>query len=155
MFFVCVADGMPSAAARHFFPIRGFTMKKILVVVSIAASAVLGGCCVSAGNEALKDQSQTSVGNSIVEGKSNKADVQTAFGSANKVSFTDAGLEIWSYEFDHATPRAINYVPVLNLPVHGANVEKKTLTVLFDERGIVKKYTFAESSNVVRGGIAQ
>lgn len=130
-------------------------MEKILVVVSIAASAVLAGCAVSAGNEAPKDQSQTSVGNSIVEGKSTRADVQAAFGSANTVSFTDTGLEIWSYEFDHAMPRAINYVPVLNLLAHGANVEKKTLTVLFDEKGIVKKYTFAESSNVVRGGIAQ
>jgi outer membrane protein assembly factor BamE (lipoprotein component of BamABCDE complex) len=130
-------------------------MKKIPVAVSIAVSAVLAGCAVSAGNEALKDQSQTSVGSSIVEGKSTTADVQAAFGSANKVSFTDAGLEIWNYEFDHATPQATNYVPVLNLLAHGANVEKKTLTVLFDERGIVKKYTFAESSNVVRGGIAQ
>jgi outer membrane protein assembly factor BamE (lipoprotein component of BamABCDE complex) len=130
-------------------------MREILVVVSIAASAVLVGCAVSAGNEALRDQSQTSVGSSIVEGKSTKADVQTAFGSANKVSFTDAGLEIWNYEFDHATPQAINYVPVLNLLAHGANVEKKTLTVLFNEQGIVKKYTFAESSNVVRGGIAR
>ncbi|MDR6203258.1 hypothetical protein [Paraburkholderia graminis] len=130
-------------------------MRKILVAVSIAASSVLAGCAVSAGNEALRDQSQTSVGNSIVEGKSTKADVQTAFGSANKVSFTDAGLEIWSYEFDHVTPQAINYVPVLNLLAHGANVEKKTLTVLFNEQGIVKKYTFAESSNVVRGGIAR
>lgn len=130
-------------------------MKKILAAVSIAASAVLAGCAVSAGNEALKNQSQTSVGSSTVEGKSTKADVQAAFGSANKVSFTDTGLEIWNYEFDHATPQAINYVPVLNLLAHGANVEKKTLTVLFDEKGIVKKYTFAESSNVVRGGIAQ
>ncbi len=130
-------------------------MRKILVVVLITASAVLAGCAVSAGNEALKDQSQTTVGNSIVEGKTTKADVQAAFGSANKVSFTDAGLEIWNYEFDHATPQAINYVPVLNLLAHGANVEKKTLTVLFDEKGFVKKYTFAESSNVVRGGIAQ
>ncbi|RQR98592.1 hypothetical protein [Burkholderia sp. Bp8991] len=130
-------------------------MRKILVAASVAASAVLAGCAVSAGNEALRDQSQTSVGNSIVEGKSTKVDVQTAFGSANKVSFTDAGLEIWNYEFDHATPQAINYVPVLNLLAHGANIEKKTLTVLFDEKGIVKKYTFAESSNVVRGGIAR
>ncbi|RAS32063.1 hypothetical protein [Paraburkholderia bryophila] len=130
-------------------------MRKILVVVSITASAVLAGCAVSAGNVALKDQSQTTVGNSIVEGKTTKADVQAAFGSATKVSFTDAGLEICNYEFDHATPQAINYVPVLNLLAHGANVEKKTLTVLFDEKGIVKKYTFAESSNVVRGGVAQ
>lgn len=130
-------------------------MRKILVAVSIAASAVLAGCAVSAGNEALRDQSQTSVSSSIVEGKSTKADVQAAFGSANKVSLTDAGLEIWNYEFDHATPQAINYVSVLNLLAHGANVEKKSLTVLFDEKGVVKKYTFAESSNVVRGGIAQ
>jgi hypothetical protein len=92
------------------FPIRGFTMKKILVAVSIATSTVLAGCAVSAGNEALRDQSQTSVGNSIDEGKLTRADVQAAFGSANKVSFTDAGLEIWNYEFDHATPQAINYL---------------------------------------------
>jgi outer membrane protein assembly factor BamE (lipoprotein component of BamABCDE complex) len=130
-------------------------MRKILVAASVAALAALAGCAVSAGNEALKDQNQTSVGSSIIESKSTKADVQAVFGSANKVSFTDSGLEVWSYEYAHATPQAINYVPVLNLLAHGADVKKKTLTVLFDDKGVVKKCTFAESSDVVRGGLAQ
>jgi hypothetical protein len=130
-------------------------MKKILVTASIMDVVVLAGRAASAGNEALKDQSQTSVISSIVEGKSANVDVQAGYCAADKVSFTDSSLELWSYQYDHATPQAINFVPVLNLLAHGGDVKKKTPPVLLDENGIVKKCTLAESSDVVRGGIAQ
>lgn len=129
-------------------------MKKTFVVASVLLAALLAGCA-TAGNEHLKGVSQQSVSQTIAEGKTTKADVAAAFGSANKVSFTDSGLEIWSYEYAHATPKVINFVPVANLFAHGADVAKKTLTVLFDDKGIVKKYTFAETNDVVKGGIAQ
>ncbi|AQH05951.1 hypothetical protein A9R05_44160 (plasmid) [Burkholderia sp. KK1] len=129
-------------------------MKKISFLVPVIVAAMLAGCA-TAGNEHLESASQETVGASIVQGKSTKADVSNAYGAANKVSFTDSGLEIWTYEYAHATPKAINFVPVANLFVHGADVQKKSLTVLFDDKGVVKKFTFAASNDVVKGGIGQ
>ncbi|WP_186066660.1 outer membrane protein assembly factor BamE domain-containing protein, partial [Burkholderia gladioli] len=100
------------------------------------------------GNEHLESATQTSVQSQITQGKSTKQDVQDAFGSPNKTTFTDSGFEIWTYELAHATPHAINFVPIVGAFAHGADVRKKTLTVLFDDSGVVKKYTFAETTDV-------
>ncbi|MBU9384709.1 outer membrane protein assembly factor BamE domain-containing protein [Burkholderia gladioli] len=125
-----------------------------LLIATLSAATLLTGCATT-GNEHLESATQTSVQSQITQGKSTKQDVQDAFGSPNKTTFTDSGFEIWTYELAHATPHAINFVPIVGAFAHGADVRKKTLTVLFDDSGVVKKYTFAETTDVARGGIGQ
>ncbi|WLE64118.1 outer membrane protein assembly factor BamE (plasmid) [Burkholderia plantarii] len=128
--------------------------KKTLLITTIGVAVLLAGCATT-GNERLEATSQSSVRAQIQEGKTTKQDVQDTFGSPNKTTFTDSGLEIWTYELAHATPHAINFVPIVGAFAHGADVRKKTLTVLFDDNGTVKKYTFAETTDVAKGGIGQ
>lgn len=125
-----------------------------LLIATLSAATLLTGCATT-GNEHLESATQASVQSQITQGKSTKQDVQDAFGSPNKTTFTDSGFEIWTYELAHATPHAINFVPIVGAFAHGADVRKKTLTVLFDDSGVVKKYTFAETTDVARGGIGQ
>ncbi|WP_186087384.1 outer membrane protein assembly factor BamE domain-containing protein [Burkholderia gladioli] len=125
-----------------------------LLIATLSAATLLTGCATT-GNEHLESATQTSVQSQITQGKSTKQDVQNAFGSPNKTTFTDSGFEIWTYELAHATPHAINFVPIVGAFAHGADVRKKTLTVLFDDSGVVKKYTFAETTDVAKGGIGQ
>ncbi|WP_257744788.1 outer membrane protein assembly factor BamE [Burkholderia glumae] len=128
--------------------------KQTLLITTISAAVLLAGCATT-GNERLEAASQASVQAQIQQGKTTKHEVQDAFGSPNKTTFTDSGLEIWTYELAHATPHAINFVPIVGAFAHGADVRKKTLTVLFDDNGTVKKYTFAETTDVAKGGIGQ
>ncbi|MGS1035782.1 outer membrane protein assembly factor BamE domain-containing protein [Burkholderia glumae] len=128
--------------------------KQTLLITTISAAVLLAGCATT-GNERLEAASQASVQTQIQQGKTTKQEVQDAFGSPNKTTFTDSGLEIWTYELAHATPHAINFVPIVGAFAHGADVRKKTLTVLFDDNGTVKKFTFAETTDVAKGGIGQ
>ncbi len=128
--------------------------KTTLLFTTLATAVLLAGCATT-GNERLEAATQTSVHTQLQEGKSTKQDVQDAFGSPNKTTFTDSGLEIWTYQLTHATPHAINFVPIVGAFAHGADVRRKTLTVLFDDAGVVKKYTFAETTDVAKGGIGQ
>lgn len=127
------------------------------LLLSVLAALALTGLagCTTTGNQRLESENQQSVAASLVEGKTTKADVTKLYGSANQVKFTESGLEIWTYDYAHATPKAINFVPVVGLFARGADVAKKTLTILFDDRDVVKKFTFAETSDVVKTGIGQ
>jgi outer membrane protein assembly factor BamE (lipoprotein component of BamABCDE complex) len=100
----------------------------------------------------LAKQDAATVSQSIVDGKSTKADVQTAYGDPNDTSFTDGGNEIWKYTYAYATPTAASFVPVVGIFAGGANVDKKTLVILFDKSGVVVKHTMSSSHEQVKRG---
>jgi hypothetical protein len=126
-------------------------MKGILIVA--CAALVLSGC-VTAGNERMKGQTQSSVAQKITEGKSTKADVLAAYGDATQVSFTDSGNEIWTYEYTRAVPTPQSFIPIVGLFTAGADTTTTGLVVLFDKGGVVSKYTMRETQGVVKHGIA-
>lgn len=122
-----------------------------LWVVSAVVVAVLAACA-SAGNMKMKDESQATVYGRVVEGKTTQAEVQAAYGLPTNKSFTDAGNEIWTYDYAYATPKAVNFVPIVGIFAGGADVTKKQLVVLFDKTGVVVRRTYTESQQeVVRG----
>ena len=116
------------------------------------ALAVLTGCA-SVGNETLRAESESSVQKKISEGKSTKSEVRSMFGSPMKTSFTDGGLEIWTYEFTKVSADAISYVPLVNL--FGASVSgtKKELVILFDKSGLLQRYSMSESEVKQKTGV--
>ncbi len=71
--------------------------------------------CASVGNETLRTESEASVQTKLVEGKTTKAEVRKMFGSPLKTSFTDGGMEIWTYEFSKVSADAISFVPIVNM----------------------------------------
>ncbi|AQH06191.1 hypothetical protein A9R05_45205 (plasmid) [Burkholderia sp. KK1] len=126
-------------------------MKSILVAVVITILA--SGCATSAGNMAMKEQSADSISTQIVEGKTTKSEVLHALGSPSKVTYNENSVEQWTYSYARATPKAINFVPIVSMFARGADVHKKQLLILFDDAGRVKKYTFTDSVDEVKGGL--
>ncbi len=109
--------------------------------------------CASSGNEKLRNENDASLSQKITKGVTTKAQVQTALGPADNVSFSDGGSEIWRYFHVVSTAKGVNFVPVVNLFAAGVDQEKKELVILFEEQGVVKNYTFSETQGEQRTGV--
>ena len=130
-------------------------MKRATLFVVVMGASLVGAGCASVGNEKMRDQTQASMSKQIIEGKTTKSEVEAALGSANAVTFTDAGNEIWRYQYAHATPKARNFIPIVGLFSRGADVTTKELVILFDKNSVVSKYTMRDSKSVINRGIVQ
>lgn len=127
-------------------------MNKALILTATIAAALISGCA-SVGNETLRKESEATVTQKLVEGKTTKAEVRALFGSPVKTSFTDGGLEMWNYEFTNVSADAISYVPIVNLFGGSASGKKKELVILFDQSSVVKRYSMSESNVTQKTGL--
>ena len=124
-------------------------MKKIAILLS---ALCLGGCA-SVGNEKLRAESESTVSQKIVQGKTTKSEVRAMFGSPMKTSFTDGGLEIWNFEFSNVSADAVSYIPVVSMFGGTASGKKKELVVMFDQADVVKRFSMSESDVTAKTGI--
>jgi outer membrane protein assembly factor BamE (lipoprotein component of BamABCDE complex) len=109
--------------------------------------------CASTGNEKLRTESESTVQQKIVEGKTTKSEVRTMFGSPLKTSFTDGGLEIWTFEFSKVSADAVSYIPIVNLFGGSASGTKKELVVMFDKANVVQRFSMSESAVQQKTGL--
>lgn len=134
-------------------PTRRQTSSNIstLLVAAVLMATVSG--CMSMGNESLRRESEATIPQKLVEGRTTKADVRVMFGSPVTTSFTDAGLEIWKYELSKMSADAVTFVPIVNFFGSSMSGTKKELVILFDEKGILKRYSMSESPVSVKTGV--
>jgi hypothetical protein len=92
--------------------------------------------CASTGNGALTTLSAERAAQTIVIGKSAKADISATFGQASITPYP-GGQEVWLYQLGY--PRAVDSLPYVNLVISSAD-NRKELTILFGRDGLVKKY---------------
>ena len=131
----------------------GIEMKNnVLFCAAIVAALTLTGCA-SVGNESLRKETETSVSQKIVQGKTTKREVRTMFGSPTKTTFTDGGLEVWNYDFSNVSADAISYVPIVNLFGASASGKKKELVVMYDASDVVKRFSMSESDVTKKTGL--
>jgi outer membrane protein assembly factor BamE (lipoprotein component of BamABCDE complex) len=130
----------------------GVQMKFQKCAIAAFISLSLLGCA-SVGNETLRVESEASVQKKMVEGKTTKSEVRAMFGSPLKTSFTDGGLEIWTYEFSKVSADAVSYIPIVNLFGATASGTKKELVVLIDKAGIVQRFSMSESDVKQKTGV--
>ncbi|MFB6348155.1 hypothetical protein ACFBZI_01630 [Moraxella sp. ZJ142] len=123
------------------------------LIAGIFAALLVTGC-VSTGNTVMKEQTQQSVESVIVKGVTSKQDIINKFGSADGVSFTDSGNEVWTYRHSRSTPMARNFIPY-NFFSLGENIQTKELVILFDKSGVVSNYTFRETANQSKSGLVK
>ena len=116
------------------------------------AIAALGGCA-SVGNEKLRAESESTVQQKIVEGKTTKPEVRAMFGSPLKTSFTDGGQEIWTYEFTKVSADAVSYIPIVSLFGATASGTKKELVVMFNKDNVVQRFAMSESEVKQKTGV--
>ena len=131
----------------------GMLVKKISPAVGLFVLATLVTGCASVGSESLRKESESSISQKIVEGKTTKGEIRTMFGSPTKTSFTDGGLEIWNYDFSNVSADAVSYIPIVNLFGASASGKKKELVVMYDQTNIVKRYSMSESDVTHKTGL--
>jgi len=124
-------------------------MKPVFLAI-VMMTALCG--CVGAGNQVLKKENDASVSQKIVDGKTTKSEIKSMFGDPNETSFTDGGNEIWKYTYAYATPKAVDFVPIVGIFAGGADVDKKELVLLFDKNDLVTKHTMNVSNEGVKHG---
>ena len=124
------------------------------IVMIITTIALVAGCAsAGGGNEVLRHETEQGVQTKLAEGKSTKQDVRRIFGSPLKTSFTDSGLEIWTFEFKNVSADAVAYIPIVNMFGATASGTKKELVVLFDRNGIVSRFSMSESEVKEKTGL--
>jgi outer membrane protein assembly factor BamE (lipoprotein component of BamABCDE complex) len=128
-------------------------MKKLAVTCCALLLAIAVSGCASVGNESLRKETEGSVAQKIVQGKTTKAEVRAMFGSPTKTTFTDGGLEVWNYDFTNVSADAISYVPIVNLFGASASGKKKELVVMYDDANVVKRFAMSESDVKQKTGL--
>jgi len=126
--------------------------KHFLICGAVIAALTLSGCA-STGNESLRKETEHSVSQKIVQGKTTKSEVRSMFGSPTKTTFTDGGLEVWNYDFANVSADAISYVPIVNLFGASASGKKKELVVMYDEQNVVRRYSMSEADITQKTGL--
>lgn len=126
--------------------------KHFLIYGTIIAALALTGCA-STGNESLRKETESSVAQKIVQGKTTKSEVRAMFGSPTKTTFTDGGLEVWNYDFANVSADAISYVPIVNLFGASASGKKKELVVMYDDQHVVRRYSMSEADITQKTGL--
>lgn len=90
----------------------------------------------------------------IFVGKTTQEQVKVHFGNPIETSYSDNGsLEIWKYKFSNVSLDFIGYVPVVNWFASSSSGKEKTLTILFDENSIVKRFSITDSDVKVKTGL--
>jgi outer membrane protein assembly factor BamE (lipoprotein component of BamABCDE complex) len=120
---------------------------------AIIALAILISGCASAGNEKVRTETMDTVGAKVSRGVTTKDQVKALYGEPSSVSLTDAGSEVWKYEYAHATAKAVNFVPIVGIFAGGADINKNEVVFIFDKNNIMQNYTVhASQSETHRGG---
>lgn len=118
---------------------------KFAIIASLTAVVALGGCTTGVGNQILKKESQATIHKKLTEGTSTKADVRNLYGAPHRTSFTDSGLEIWSYVLVNHSRDGLAYIPIINWFGDSITMKQKELVILFDKNGSVQKFSMNES----------
>ncbi len=121
---------------------------KLFVKTGVMFSLVLlfVGCS-STGNTILKKETEVTISQKIIEGRTSKKDVQNLFGAPMTASF-DGGLLVWKYELEDTSLDAVSIPSLLftyGLAGTRSSGTKKQLTILFANDDLVKKVSMSES----------
>ena len=127
-------------------------MRTLLIAMMLVANTLIMGCA-SYGNQSLKDETEASVSEKIIVDVTTKAEIKSMFGSPIQTSFTDAGLEIYTYRLDDTTLDPVSYIPLVGALGGSSSGTSKQLVVLFDENDVVKKFSMTESDVSMKSGI--
>lgn len=106
----------------------------VRALVCACCCAVTG--CASTGNGAVTTLTAERAAQTIVIGRSTKADIGAAFGAASITPYA-GGYEVWLYQIGYS--KTIDAVPYVNLLLSSAD-NRKELSILFDRNGVVRKY---------------
>ncbi|MHB1645922.1 MAG: hypothetical protein ACYCSW_05360 [bacterium] len=129
-------------------------MKKkfLLSFVLLLSIVFMSGCAAGIGNSKISNQSNQTLSQKIIKGKTTEAQVRQMFGDPDKTTFNGKGDLMWEYKYQHDHDTVAAYIPIVNMFSKDVKGHKKTLVILFNKKGIVKNYAFSNSSNSISLG---
>ena len=104
--------------------------------------------CATVGTQI--DQSNLS---QIKEGVTTQKEVIALMGQPYMQTLTSDGKIMMMYQYTKVKNRAANFIPVVGAFSGGMDMEQQTLQILVNEKGIVEKYLFTDSSTDINSGI--
>jgi outer membrane protein assembly factor BamE (lipoprotein component of BamABCDE complex) len=120
-------------------------MKSLYICLTLC---LLVGCA-NTGSTVLKKLSESDVNLNIHPGKTTRAQVRAMYGSPLATSYTDGGLEIWTYNYEDTTGlNAANIASAtLTLGLAGSRQigTEKELIILFNDDYTVKRFNMSEA----------
>ena len=123
-------------------------------LIATAVCLLALSACSTSGVSRLENETTETLQAKIEVGHTSKEVVLDIMGAPTQTSFTDSGLEVISYEFEDTTPGLRNFIPY-NVLSQVSDGTQKQLTVLFDDRGVVKKFVLNEAKIQRRWGILE
>jgi outer membrane protein assembly factor BamE (lipoprotein component of BamABCDE complex) len=105
---------------------------------ALALSALMigvSGCVSAMGSKRSADPTLVA---QIKEHRTTKDEVRPIIGDPNAVSFMQDD-EVWTYTYCKMTMRPTNWIPYVNLVAGGYDTQSASVTVIFDEKGVVKR----------------
>jgi outer membrane protein assembly factor BamE (lipoprotein component of BamABCDE complex) len=128
-------------------------MKKILLFfVLILSVSALAGCAASMGNSSIKNESNNTLSQKLIKGKTTESQVVQMFGQPESKSFAGNGDPIWSYSRNTERNGVLSYVPIVGLFANAQTDTNKVLAILFNKKGIIKNWTWTNSTNHLNAG---
>ena len=115
-------------------------------------AVTFAGCAASMGNSSIKNESNQSLSQKLIKGKTTESQVARMFGQPESKSFAGNGDPIWSYSRNTVHNGVLSYVPIVGLFANAQTDTNKVLAILFNKKGIVKNWEFTNSTNHLNAG---
>lgn len=122
------------------------------IFVGIFVLLLVAGCS-NSGNTRLAQASAANVHQTIVNGKTTKAEVVAMLGQPNDVDFNNNNDEKWSYFHNKSQTKAINFVPVVSMFSAGTDDFRKVLVIVFNKNDVVQNHVYTESKGETTTGL--
>ena len=111
--------------------------------VVVAAMMLCAAGCSTVGNGRLVQLDAAQAQALLVPGRTTQADVRQALGDGAVIRF-QSGLETWHYEYREGIAKGWDDVPYINLIVARLDRPTKELVILFDPKGVLKRWSLQE-----------
>ncbi len=132
----------------YIYCLYGVNMRKLFIAALVILPLT---ACTTYGNKSLKDESQQTVKNKIVKGKTTQQDVINAFGEP-QTRATNDGQEMWSYSSMSGESQISNYIPGLALLKNSNTAHMNSLEIWF-KGNVVDRYNFSQTASKVSKGL--
>lgn len=127
-------------------------------ILLVAGLLTLLTGCISGGNPSIRDEAATA---QIKIGTTTKEEVRTLLGKPTSIGrgsgnlslgvslpvSPQASYEVWNYTHINVETNPAAFIPIIGLFFLGSTVSTASMTIHFDEQGIVKHLDTAESQS--------
>jgi len=115
---------------------------RLACMLAVAALAVAAGCS-TAGNGRLVRLDDPEARGLLVPGTTTQADVRETLGQGSVIRFR-SGWQTWQYQYREGVAKGWDEVPYVGLVTSRLARPTKELVVLFDDHGVVRRWSLQQ-----------